>query len=107
MQHAKSCYANLIFPFFFSFQDEDINEIIENSVSPTIVMSGDNLFDIHLFYIVAEESMLCDASNETKLLDVVVLLLCSYFVFNYDYVIQKNVLFFFKRRWEMIQLKYL
>lgn len=47
-------------------------------------------------HVVAEKQVVCDLSKECKLVDAVLLLLCTYFVFNFDYAIERNVIFFFK-----------
>ena len=62
------------------------------------MLGGQNLFEIDVMYVVAEKQVVCDLSKECKLIDALVMLLCTYFVFNFDYIyiIQRNVIIFFQ-----------
>lgn len=60
------------------------------------MLSGENIFNLHILYVVAEGKFICDLSKDGKIIDAVVLLLCCYFAYNFDYVIQRNLLVFFQ-----------
>jgi len=51
---------------------------------------------VHQIYVAAEGIVLCDLSKSCKVADAIVLLSCIYFVFNFDYAIQRNVSIFFQ-----------
>lgn len=76
----------------FSQNPDKIDDAITNSSAPVILLGGNNLFEIDVMYVVAEKQVVCDLSKECKLVDALVMLLCSYFVFNFDYTIQRNVI---------------
>ena len=69
---------------FFLYGDDNIDVVIKEAVSPIILLSGSDLFDLHLIYVVGEKIILCDVTKDDKLLDALILLLCSYFVYNFD-----------------------
>ena len=79
---------------FFLYGDDNIDVVIKEAVSPIILLSGSDLFDLHLIYVVGEKRILCDVTKDDKLLDALILLLCSYFVYNFDYSLLKNVMVF-------------
>ena len=69
---------------FFLYGDDNIDVVIKEAVSPIILLSGSDLFDLHLIYVAGEKRILCDVTKDDKLLDALILLLCSYFVYNFD-----------------------
>ena len=76
-----------LMPFIYTFfllGDDNIDVVIREAVSPIILLSGSDLFDLHLIYVVGEKRILCDVTKDDKLLDALILLLCSYFVYNFD-----------------------
>ena len=75
---------------------DNIDDAIKKSSTPVILLGGQNLFEIDVMYVVAEKQVVCDLSKECKLIDALVMLLCTYFVFNFDYIIQRNVIIFFQ-----------
>ena len=85
-----------LMPFIYTFfllGDDNIDVVIREDVLPIILLSGSHLFDLHLIYVVGEKIIWCDATKDEKRLDALILLLCSYFVYNFDYSL-KNVMVF-------------
>ena len=73
---------------------DDMDELKKKVISPLILLSGSSLFDLDLIYIAGEKRILCDATKDDKLLDALILLLCSYYVYNFDCSLLRNVMIF-------------
>lgn len=71
-----------------------MDELIKKAVSPIILLSGSDLFDLDMIYIAGEKRILCDVTKDDKLLDALILLMSSYFVYNFDYSLLRNVMIF-------------
>ena len=89
----------LVFFKFHSQSDENVDATLLKSTSPSALLCGENIFDLDLIYIVSEKIIVYDFSKDNKLVEGVLILLCSYYVFNFDYTIQKNLLLFLEAAW--------
>ena len=61
-------------------RDADVDRAIQNYVQPQIVIVGE-FYDMDLLYIVSEGSIICQLPQE-KILDVVLRLLGSFYIYN-------------------------
>ena len=75
--------------------DADVDGAIQNYVQPQIVIVGD-LYDMDLLYIVTEGSIICQLPQE-KILDSVLALLASFYIYNVSYTQCKAILTFLEQ----------
>ena len=76
-------------------RDADVDRAIQNYVQPQIVIVGD-LYDVDLLYIVTEGSIICQLPQE-KILDAVLGLLGSFYIYNVSYTQCKAILTFLEQ----------
>ena len=60
-------------------------DIIASTVTPAILIGGDDIFSVDVINIVAEKEVVCEISSDGRIVVALVLLLCIYIVFNFDY----------------------
>ncbi|XP_031563258.1 uncharacterized protein LOC116298828 [Actinia tenebrosa] len=65
---------------------ESMEDIIKNTVTPTIILGGDSMSQIDVMCVAAEKEVICEMSGKGRIAEAVVLLVCVYFVFNFDYL---------------------
>ena len=76
-------------------RDADVDKAIQNYVQPQIVIVGD-LYDMDLLYIVTEGSIICQLPLG-KIVDAVLGLLGSFYIYNVSYTQCKAILTFLEQ----------
>ena len=71
-----------------------MEKVINATITPPIVLSGDSIFDTSAMYIVPERSVVCDISKEDRIIDALIVLICTHYVYNLEYKIQRNAMVF-------------
>ena len=84
-----------LFHLYLLQRDADVDRAIQNYVQPQIVIIGD-LYDMDLLYIVTEGSIICQLPQE-KILDSVLGLLGSFYIYNVSYTQCKAILTFLEQ----------
>ena len=76
-------------------READVDSGVIDYIQPQIVIVGD-IYDIDLLYIVTEGSIICQLPQE-KIIDAVIGLLGSFYVFNVSYNQSKAILTFLEQ----------
>lgn len=76
-------------------READVDSAVIDYIQPQIVIVGD-IYDIDLLYIVTEGSIICQLPQE-KIIDAVIGLLGSFYVFNVSYNQSKAILTFLEQ----------
>ncbi|CAB3989757.1 Hypothetical predicted protein [Paramuricea clavata] len=71
---------------------ESLDKVIETQIQPAIVMAGD-LYQADVMYVVAEGAILVDIKSR-KIVDALVALLATYYMYNVEQKVGKNVFCF-------------
>ena len=80
---------------FLLQREADVDSGVIDYIQPQIVIVGD-IYDIDLLYIVTEGSIICQLPQE-KIIDAVIGLLGSFYVFNVSYNQSKVILTFLEQ----------
>ena len=80
---------------FLLQREADVDSGVIDYIQPQIVIVGD-IYDIDLLYIVTEGSIICQLPQE-KIIDAVIGLLGSFYVFNVSYNQSKAILTFLEQ----------
>lgn len=80
---------------FLLQREADVDSAVIDYIQPQIVIVGD-IYDIDLLYIVTEGSIICQLPQE-KIIDAVIGLLGSFYVFNVSYNQSKAILTFLEQ----------
>ena len=80
---------------FLLQREADVDSAVIDYIQPQIVIVGD-IYDIDLLYIVTEGSIICQLPQE-KIIDAVIGLLGSVYVFNVSYNQSKAILTFLEQ----------
>jgi len=83
-------FLKLFHLLFLLQRNADVARAIQHYVQPQIVIVGD-LYDMDLLYIVTEGSIICQLPQE-RILDAVVELLGSFYIYNVSYTQCKAIL---------------
>ena len=80
---------------FLLQREADVDSAVIDYIQPQIVIVGD-IYDIDLLYIVTEGSIICQLPQE-KIIDAIIGLLGSFYVFNVSYNQSKAILTFLEQ----------
>ena len=85
----------MVVKFVLLQREADVDSAVIDYIQPQIVIVGD-IYDIDLLYIVTEGSIICQLPQE-KIIDAVIRLLGSFYVFNVSYNQSKAILTFLEQ----------
>ena len=85
----------MVVKFVLLQREADVDSAVIDYIQPQIVVVGD-IYDIDLLYIVTEGSIICQLPQE-KIIDAVIGLLGSFYVFNVSYNQSKAILTFLEQ----------
>ena len=85
----------MVVKFVLLQREADVDSAVIDYIQPQIVIVGD-IYDIDLLYIVTEGSIICQLPQE-KIIDAVIGLLGSFYVFNVSYNQSKAILTFLEQ----------
>ena len=85
----------MVVKFVLLQREADVDSAVIDYIQPQIVIVGD-IYDIDLLYIVTEGSIICQLPQE-KILDALIGLLGSFYVFNVSYNQSKAILTFLEQ----------
>ena len=85
----------MVVKFVLLQREADVDSAVIDYIQPQIVIAGD-IYDIDLLYIVTEGSIICQLPQE-KIIDAVIGLLGSFYVFNVSYNQSKAILTFLEQ----------
>ena len=85
----------MVVKFVLLQKEADVDSAVIDYIQPQIVIVGD-IYDIDLLYIVTEGSIICQLPQE-KIIDAVIGLLGSFYVFNVSYNQSKAILTFLEQ----------
>ena len=85
----------MVVKFVLLQREADVDSAVIDHIQPQIVIVGD-IYDIDLLYIVTEGSIICQLPQE-KIIDAVIGLLGSFYVFNVSYNQSKAILTFLEQ----------
>ena len=85
----------MVVKFVLLQREADVDSAVIDYIQPQIVIVGD-IYDIDLLYIVTEGSIICQLPQE-KIIDTVIGLLGSFYVFNVSYNQSKAILTFLEQ----------
>ena len=85
----------MVVKFVLLQREADVDSAVIDYIQPQIVIVGD-IYDIDLLYIVTEGSIICQLPQE-KIIDAVIGLLGSFYVFNVSYHQSKAILTFLEQ----------
>ena len=85
----------MVVKFVLLQREADVDSAVIDYIQPQIVIVGD-IYDIDLLYIVTEGSIICQLPQE-KIIDAIIGLLGSFYVFNVSYNQSKAILTFLEQ----------
>ena len=70
-----------------------MNRAVEAIIQPQIVLLGESTFDLDLMHIVVEGDIFCTIQGD-KIIDAIIALLATFYIFNISYTNCKQILAF-------------
>jgi hypothetical protein len=82
-------HKQLYFSSLFLQDQQSVDEKIKSIIQPVIIIT-DDLYNSVIMYVVAEGMVLCNITTN-KIAGTLVVLICSYYLYNMDYKVRRNI----------------